>query len=399
MSAWIAGTGAVPCRRWFDEATAHELALEAIRTALADAAVAGPDVDALYTTQIGWLAPQEKFLAQRMAETLGCRARAMAEVECGGASSLIALRLAAADVEAGRASCALVWAADVEVPLKRFDPAKHLHLVEEARKFYGTYGAAYGLAGPVALYAMSAQTYMRLHGLTAEDVAGLPVVLRRHARANRLAFLREEITREDVLASRMVSPPLRFLECAPWADGAAAVVVVGDERTGERAVRVAGVGEWHDPTSFAPLTGEIHRYANARDAAVVAYAEAGVGPEDVDVAEVYGAFGVTALQLYEELGFFAPGEAAKAVGEGRTTYGGDVVIDPSGGRLSLGHPPYATPLYEVCEIVTQLRGEADERQVAGAEVGLAHAEHGMVNGSVVVILVAPGAAAASGSTR
>lgn len=398
MTAWIGGVGAVPCRRWYGEATAHDLALEAIRMALADARVPPVDVDGLYTTQIGWFAPQEKFLAQRMAETLGVRTRAMAEVECGGASSLVALRQAAADVESGRVSCALVWAADVEVPTKHFDAAKHLHLVEQAQSFYGSYGAAYGLTAVVPLYAMSAQAYLRRHGLEPEDAAELPVVLRRHAERNALAHLREPITARDVLASRMIAPPLRFLECAPWSDGAAAAIVVGDARADARAVRIAGTGESHDPTSFAPLTGDVDRFPNAREAASVAYAEAGIGPEDVDVAEVYGAFGVTELQLYEELGFFGPGEAARAVAGGRTTYGGDVVVNPSGGRLSFGHPPYATPLYEVVELVAQLRGEAGDRQVAGARTGLAHAEHGMVNGSVVTILTAPGAVATSGAS-
>lgn len=386
MSVWIAGAGTVPCRRWYEERTAHELSLGAIRRALLDADVLPAEVDGLYTTQVGWFAPQEKFLAQRMAEILGVQVSAEAEVECGGASALVALRMAAADVESGRVGCALVWAADVEVPTKKFDPARHLSLVEQARSFYGPYSAAYGVVAPVGLYAMSAQAYMHEHGLAAADVAELPVVLRRHAARHPDAYLREPITSADVLASRMVSPPLHFLECAPWADGAAAMVVLPEERAGGRAVRIAGVGERHDPTSFAPLTGDLHRFPSAQDAASAAYLEAGIGPADVDVAEVYGAFGVTELQLYEELGFFEPGSAARAVADGRTTYGGDLVVNPSGGRLSFGHPPYATPLYEVAEVVAQLRGEAGERQVPGARTGLVHAEHGMVNGSIVMIL-------------
>ena len=332
MSAWIAGAGAVPCRRWYGERTAGELSLGAIRSALADAGLTPRDVDGLYTTQIGWFALQEKFLSQRMAETLAIETRAQMEVECGGASS------------------------------------------------------PYGVVAVIVLYAMSAQAYAAEHGLTPEDLAGVAVTLRRHAQPNPLAFLRTPITLGDVLASRVVSPPLRFLECAPWADGAAAVVLVGDDRAGERAVRVAGIGEAHDATSFAPLTGDVSRFPNAARAAADAYARAGVGPGELDVAEVYGAFGATELQLYEELGLAGPGEAPRAVAAGRTTYGGDLVVNPSGGRLSLGHPPYATPLYETVEIVSQLRGEAGERQVPSARLGLVHAEHGMVNGSGVAIL-------------
>jgi acetyl-CoA C-acetyltransferase len=376
VSAYVAGAGAVACRRWYGEKTAHELSLEVIRAALIDAGRAPADVDALYTTQIGWFAPQEKFLAQRMAETLGVRPSAMAEIECGGASALVAFRLAAQDVVAGRVRCALVWASDVEVPTKRFDPAKHLHLIEQARTFYGPYAAAYGVVAVVALYAMAAQVYMSRHALTSSEVAEVAVALRRNAGNNALAYLRDPITRDDVLSSRVVSPPLHFLECAPWADGAAAAVLTAEGG----GVRVAGIGEAHDATSFAPLTGDLGHFPNVADAAARAYSAAGIGPDDVDVAEVYGAFGPTELQLYEELGFAEPGKAARAVRDGRTGAGGDVLVNPSGGRLSFGHPPYATPLYEVVEVTRRLR--------EGARRGLVHAEHGVVNGSVVAVLEA-----------
>lgn len=382
MTPKIAGVGSVSCRRWFGEKTGQELALDVIFEALSDAGLRAADLDGLYTTQVGWFALQEKFLAQRMAEILGCRAKAQAEVECGGASSLVALRMAASDVASGKVEAALVWAVDIEIPRKSFDPAKHLHLVEQARTWYGPYTAHYGLIGVVPLYALSAQAYMHRHGITREEVAALPVLLRSHAAKNPRAFLRDPITRSEVLSSRVVSPPLHFLDCAPWRDGAAAVVLVG----GGDGVAIRSFGEAHDPTSFAPLTGDLARYENAARAAAEAYERAGIGPSDVDVAELYGAFSVTELQLYEELGFAEPGKAARAVADGETTYGGRVVCNPSGGRLSLGHPPYVTPLYEVVEIAEQLRGLSGDRRVAGAELGLVHAEHGMVNGSVIAIL-------------
>jgi acetyl-CoA acetyltransferase len=383
-SVYVGGTGAAPCRRWHGEQTAHDLSLSVIRDALIDAGLRPSDVEGLYTTQIGWFAEQEKFLAQRMAETLGCRARAQVEVECGGASALVALRVAASDVAAGRVDAALVWAADVELPTTGFDPDRHPHLIRQAQTFYGPYASAYGLVAVVALYAMSAQAYMHRHGVGIEDAARLSVVLRDHARLNPIAFLRDAMTVEDVLASRVVSPPLHMLMCAPWADGAVAVVLTREAAE----VRVAAFGEAHDATSFAPLTGSVARFDNAARAATDAYQRAGIRPSDIDVAEVYGAFAVTELQLYEELGFAGPGTAARRVGEGLTTHGGDLVINPSGGRLSLGHPPYVTPLYEVAEVADQLRGRAGERQVADAHWGLVHAEHGMVNGSVVAILEA-----------
>jgi acetyl-CoA acetyltransferase len=382
MKAAIIGTGAVACKRWYGERTAHELSLEVIRLALHDAHLLPRDIDGLYTTQIGWFAPQEKFLAQRMAETLGCRTNAQLEAECGGASALVAFRRAVDDVEQGRVNAALVWAADVELPRKNLDVTRHLHIIEQARTFYGPYAAAYGVVAVVALYAMSAQAYMHRYGLSPEQVAGLVVMLRGHGTRHPLAFLREEVTVEDVLASRMVSPPLHMLECAPWCDGAAAVVVTRDSA----GVGVTAIAEAHDATSFAPLSGNMWTYDNARRAANEAYGKAGIGASDIDVAEVYGAFGVTELQLYEELGFARPGEAAALVRDGRMTYGGHLVVNPSGGRIAFGHPPYATPLYELVEVVEQLRGRAHGRQVQRGRLGLVHAEHGMVNGSVVAIL-------------
>jgi acetyl-CoA acetyltransferase len=116
-----------------------------------------------------------------------------------------------------------------------------------------------------------------------------------------------------------------------------------------------------------------------------AFAEAGRSPAEVDVAEVYGVFGATELILYEDLGFCEKGKASQFLADGRSTHGGDLVINPTGGRMSLGHPAGATPLYEVAEVVRQLRGDALGTQVQGARVGLVHAEHGMMNGSVVCI--------------
>jgi acetyl-CoA C-acetyltransferase len=117
--------------------------------------------------------------------------------------------------------------------------------------------------------------------------------------------------------------------------------------------------------------------------------QAGRKIEDIDVAEIYGAFAGSELITYEDLGFFKKGEAGKAVWKGQTKIGGQIPINPSGGRLSLGHPPFVTPILEIIELVCQLRGEAGERQVKGAKIGLAQAEHGVLDGSAVAILEAP----------
>jgi len=170
--------------------------------------------------------------------------------------------------------------------------------------------------------------------------------------------------------------------------GAAAVVVACDDvaRTlGTPHAKLRGWGQSHHPSAFATSTADITRFPAVKCAAEEAFAEAGVSVNDIDVAEVYGVFSSTELMLCEELGFFERGTAGKAFAEGRTCIGGDVVIDPSGGRLSLGHPACATPLLEAYEICKQLQGRADDRQVPNARLGLMQAEHGMLNGSVVAI--------------
>ena len=108
--------------------------------------------------------------------------------------------------------------------------------------------------------------------------------------------------------------------------------------------------------------------------------------DDIDVAEIYGAFAASELMTYEAMGFFETGEAPAAVARGETALGGRIPINTSGGRLSLGHPPQATPLLEVQEICQQLTGGAGDRQVQGANVGLVQAEHGVMNGSAVAVL-------------
>jgi len=155
---------------------------------------------------------------------------------------------------------------------------------------------------------------------------------------------------------------------------------------GRPVVEVTGYGEHHHPSHFIPRSGSITRFESVVEAGKAAFSESGLSPSDIDVAEVYGVFGATELILYEDLGFCPKGEAAHYLADGNSTYGGDVVINPSGGRLSMGHPAGATPLYEVAEVVRQLWGEAPGRQVDDAHVGLVHAEHGMMNGSVVMTL-------------
>jgi acetyl-CoA acetyltransferase len=250
---------------------------------------------------------------------------------------------------------------------------------------YAPYLAPLGLAAPMPCYALAAQRYMHDHGVQPEEIAEVAVVLRSNAAANPRAELRDELTVKDVLASRMVCPPIHKLEAAPWSDGAAAVVVVA-QRGGGAGAALTGWGERHDAANFLPFGKDLTRYPWIAAATDEALTRAGRSRDDLQVLEVYGAFASAELMTYEALGLFGPGEAPAAVARGETRRGGAFPINPSGGRLSLGHPPQATPLLEVGEILDQLRGRAGERQVAGASTGLVQAEHGMMNGAAVAVL-------------
>jgi benzoylsuccinyl-CoA thiolase BbsB subunit len=383
------------------ELDAHELGARVCVESLRDAGLLPSQVEGLLSTPHGYMADTRKMITQRMADYLGMKCGLMLEIDSGGNSSSVAVHIAFDRIRLGILDSCLIFASQREAPPKRIknDIAGHFHLIKAANSLYDSYQAAYGVISPLPFYAMSIQRYMYRHGIAPEDIARVAVLLRDHALRHPQAAYKEPLSLEEVLASNLISPPIHRLESSEMHDGAAAVVLVSEElaRGNDRAVRVAGIAEAHDPTSFIPYRGEIDRFPCVERAARTALSRSGYGIADIDVAEVYGAFAGMEPMMYEEIGFFAPGEAPAAIKEWRTTFGGDVLINPSGGRLSLGHPAYVTPLLEFTEVVRQLRGEAGERQRPGASVGLVHTEQGFINGSIVAILDQPdGRAAGTG---
>jgi acetyl-CoA acetyltransferase len=377
----------------FEDSYPFELALRAIVDALADSRLEKREIDAIFSTKTGYMVDNYMFIHQRMAEYLQIPTRVTGEVDCGGASSLVALRHIAMEIASGRIDAGLVFASHWELTPKHMieHHAEETHILRLANGLYGSYDSRFGVLSPIPYYAMCQQRYQLECPVSPEQIASLAVVLRDFASRNPHAMHTKPITVEDVLSSKMLCPPIRILESCPLAHGAAAVVLASEEKArqvGGKPVIITGYGEAHDDTHFLPRSCDMSRFPSVERSAAEAYRDAGVGPSDIDVAEVYGAFAGPELMCYEELGFFARGEAPAAVEAGRTRIGGDVAINTSGGRLSLGHPAFATPLFEVHEIVTQLRGDAGARQVPGARLGLVQAEHGMVNGSVVLIMEA-----------
>ena len=370
--------------------TPAQLGFEALGRALARIDLDVRELEGLFLVPHGYVRAQAPLRPQRVAEELGVGLRALVEVECGGASALLAFKAACQEIATGQIELAVVIGAQAEQRLFRAGMDEgDVDRVRLLASMLGPYVAPYGVLTAVPCYALSAQRYMHEQDVSAEQVAELAVRLRRHAALNPIAELRDPITVEDVLSSRIVSPPIHKLEAPPWSDGAACAIVASEawaSRRGLDPVFVTGWGEAHDSSNFIAFESGLTSFPWVRDSTDIALKRAGRRMEDVNVAEIYGAFAASELMTYEAMGLFGAGEAPSAVARGETALGGRIPINTSGGRLSLGHPPQATPLLELQEVCEQLTGTAGERQVGGARVALVQAEHGVMNGSAVAVL-------------
>ena len=377
----------------YSQPPAMEVARDTIAAAIADAGIERGVIDALATTPPGLAYHNTSMFVARLGEHLGLPLRSLTCVENGGCSAMLALRWAIHEVESGRARAAVALGIDQRLP-EMPAPGESIDAFLDRNVFasgsvYGPYDAVYGLAAPIPLYAMSAQRFMYETGATAEDLAWVAVRLREHANRNPAAmFYGKPLAVADVLGSDYLSPPLHLADCSQFVAGAAAVVVADADlarELGRPYALLRGWGQAHYPSAFCASAESITSFPAVRRAAAEAFERAGVSAGDIDVAELYGVFSSTELMLCEDIGLFSRGEARAAFRDGTATFGGTCVIDPSGGRLSLGHPACATPLLETYEIAIQLRGAAGERQVANAALGLVHAEHGMLDGSAIAI--------------
>ncbi|WP_407945629.1 thiolase family protein [Paraburkholderia elongata] len=222
---------------------------------------------------------------------------------------------------------------------------------------------------------------MHEYGATDEDLALVCVKNRRHALTNRNSLFQTETSVEEVLSSRLVADPLTLLQCCARADGAAALVI-GNENWARKAQR-APVRILASQLTSGTYRGDFRDLTSPEitvRCAAQAYAEAGVRPADLHLAEVHDAFSIAELLYYEALGLCKPGEAKHLIREGATSVGGRVPVNPSGGLIAKGHPPGATGIAQVVEVVKQLRGDAGPRQVNGASTALTHCTGGGVSG-------------------
>jgi acetyl-CoA C-acetyltransferase len=221
---------------------------------------------------------------------------------------------------------------------------------------------------------MIAKRHMHQYGTTREMLSSVAVKNHRHGLRNPRAHMRKEITLEKAMKAAPICEPLNLYDCSLISDGAAAVLLCaadGARRLPSTLVRILGAGQASDSPCLHQKP-DITVSRATRLAAQRAFAQAGLGPRDVDFAEVHDCFTIAEIVATEDLGFFEKGKGGAAVLEGTTALGGDIPVNASGGLKSKGHPVGATGLAQVVEAVLQLRGRAGDRQVEGARVGLTH---------------------------
>jgi acetyl-CoA acetyltransferase len=356
--AAIAGVGASPQGKLPDE-TPLSLAVTALTAALDDAGLTKNDLDGLLTMP-GTTVPEGPKHYLTLGGHLGINPALTGSLVMGGATAGALIQQAALAIEAGMANVvACIFADTARTGGSRFDaPAGR-----------GDSWGIWGMFGNAANSAMTAQRHMALYGTTSEQLAWVAVTCRANAARNSNAIMRDPITVEDHQASRWIVDPLRLLDCCLISDGAVAVIVTSPERARSLAkppVLLMGMGQGHTLQTFEHP--DWWYLPHQRECIQRAYRMAGVGPGDVDVAQLYDNFSIAVLLWLEHAGFCEPGEAGPFVeGGGRIGLDGELPINTAGGNLS---ESYMQGWLHVVEGVRQVRGECGDRQVDGAEVCL-----------------------------
>ncbi len=360
--ALIVGAGETPYSRHPGAGlTTHRLLAQAGRAALESAGLEPRDVDGLGVASFS-LAPDR---AIDVAFRLGLRPRWLMDGMTGGASALDMLQHARRAVEGGDARAVLLLAGD------RLDREDFVRLVDEFNTATRDHLAPIPTGGPNALFALLAQRHLAARGLDRSAYGAVAVAQRAWAGGNPNAAYREPLTLAEYLDGPVVADPLTVYDCVPVVAGADAIVVAAKERMGGTAVRIRALRALHnadDQEGDGLATG----LRELRDGL---WTEAEAGPDDLDVVAVYDDYTTMALVQLEDLGFAGDGDVGRLVVERIVPR--SLPVNTSGGQLSAGQAGAAGGMHGLVEVVTQLRGEADARQVEGARLGVV-AGYGMV---------------------
>jgi len=352
----------------FPERLPYELGAEAARAAIQDAGISPRDLQFAYCANLyGGM-----VIGQAVLGEIGITDIELTNVENACTGGATAIRKAWWDIASGLYDIGIAVGVEsiTTSPMagKLITPAK------------GDITGELGM-NMVARFALSQRRYMDTYDVSLEQIAKVSVKNHRNGCLNPYSQYKKELTVEEIIDSRPICEPITLLQCCPSTDGAAAAILVplelAEKYTRQPVTIAASVlksGDyafrWEDMT-FSDMT---YKCASS------AYEMAGLGPEDVDVCELHDAFAMNELQHYVELGFCKRGEETCLLEDGVTDLGGRIPVNTSGGLLSKGHPVSASGVAQIVELVWQLRGQAGERQVANAKVGLAHVIGGEVTG-------------------
>ncbi|WP_319517654.1 thiolase family protein [uncultured Martelella sp.] len=355
---------------------------QAAMRAVADAGISYRDIDGLLTAY-SFTEPYF-MLGSVLAEYLGISPRYGGSLVVGGASPAVMLHHAAQSVATGQANTVLVCAGENRATgMSRDEAVSALSAVG-----HPYFEAPYGIGIP-SLYALVARAYMEKYGTTRAEMAAVSVNTRKHALLHPNAHMKTEITIDDVLSSKPISDPLNVLDCCLISDAGGAFIVTTPERAADMAgtpVFLAGIGQahTHEHLTSAPSLTEF----GAEQSSQAAYAMAGLGPSDMDMAMLYDCFSIVPIIEMEELGLVPRGQGGAFFASGEAAIGGKLPVNTHGGMLSHAHAGAAGGLLALIEATRQLRGEAGERQVADAKAAVVHSEGGILSSHCTAVLTA-----------
>ncbi len=374
-TAWIAGVGGTAFGRHEGQG-ALDLMAQAAQQALHDAGLKRADVD-------GLLCGYATTLPHLMLSTLFCERFSLDPVyahslQAGGASGAAMLMLARELVRSGRCRHVLVVAGENRLSGQSRDSA----IQTLAQVGDPDYEVPNGASVP-AYYGLMASRYMHEAGIGEADLAEFAVLMRANAARHPGAHLTAPITVADVLASKPIAAPLKLLDCCPISDGAMALVVSASP--GQRAgVAMTGAGQAHRHQHLSAMADVMQ--CGAAFAAQRAFAEAGLGVDDIDHLGIYDSFTITLTMLLEEIGFAPRGGAARRLRNGDFSPGGPLPLNTHGGLLSYGHCGVAGGMGHAVEAFRQMTGQAGARQVAKPRHVFIHADGGVMSSHVSLIL-------------
>ena len=360
--------------------TPMEMGVEAALAAIADAGLEKGDIDGLVTCNA--MAQPMMYHAEATAEYLQIFPRYCIAAGAGGGTTFSIIHHAASAIATGMADVVVVAMADA----MRSGLTRDQAMMVQASTRHPEFEQPYGPTVP-AYYALIAQAHMAEFGTTQEQFAAIAVACRAHAARNPAAQMRDLISVEDVLESRMIADPLHLLDCSLVSDGGAAIVLTSAERAADMKhapIYLLGAGEGHSHEHISAARNLTT--SAAKEAGQRVFEMSGMRPADMDFAQLYDCFTPTVLVELEDLGFCEKGEGGAFVESGALMPGGSLPVNTHGGLLSHSHPGNPGSMFALTESVFQLRGDAGARQVVGSKNALVHAQGGIMSSHTALVL-------------